>query len=249
MGEIIMKRNIYFISVLAILFAGCGLDSGVSPGDNSIAGSTARFTMNGDYLYILNGNTLETYLLNDEGVLVLKDARIVTSEVETIFSRGDALFLGTTNGMYIFSLDSNKIPNLQSFYNHIVSCDPVVADSNYAFLTLNNNANNRCNRGVNQLEVIDIRDMKKPILQKVYAMNSPRGLGIDGNLLFVCDNKFKVYDRSNVDSLQLISQFNVFANDVIPYNGKLFLTSSSGFYQYSYSNNSLNLLSTILIGQ
>jgi hypothetical protein len=91
--------------------------------------------------------------------------------------------------------------------------------------------------------------MKKPILQKVYAMNSPRGLGIDGNLLFVCDNKFKVYDRSNVDSLQLISQFNVFANDVIPYNGKLFLTSSSGFYQYSYSNNSLNLLSTILIGQ
>ncbi|MFN5705157.1 MAG: hypothetical protein ACK45U_04825, partial [bacterium] len=120
---------------------------------------------------------------------------------------------------------------------------------NYAFLTLNNNANNRCNRGVNQLEVIDIKDMKKPVLQKVYSMNSPRGLGIDGNLLFVCDNKFKVYDRSNVDSLQLISEFNVFANDVIPYNGKLFLTSSSGFYQYNYSNNSLNLMSTILIGQ
>ncbi|MFN5704429.1 MAG: hypothetical protein ACK45U_01100, partial [bacterium] len=123
-----MKRYIYIISILSFLFTACGIDSGVSPNDNSIAGSTARFTMNGDYLYILNGNNLETYKLNDEGILDLKDARIVTSEVETIFSRGDALFLGTRNGMYIFALDSNKLPNLQSFYNHIVSCDPVVAD-------------------------------------------------------------------------------------------------------------------------
>ncbi len=248
-GEIIMKKYILFLFAVS-LFISCDTNSELSAsGENSVAGSTARFTLNGNTLYLINGNNLETYNMDDDGKLTLLDARLVSTDVETIFSRGDALFLGTSSGMYIYSLTGSRIPNYQSFYNHIISCDPVVADSNFAYLTLNNSSSLRCNRGVNQLEIIDIKDLKNPELLKVYAMKNPRGLAVSGNLLFVCDTKFKIYDKSNADSLVLLKELNIRADDVIPNNGTLFLTTSNGFYQYIEEADTLKLISSIPIGQ
>ena len=60
--------------------------------------------------------------------------------------------------MYIFNVASPENPQFVSVYSHVVSCDPVVAEGNYAYVTLRSGTN--CNRGLNVLDVVDIKDFK-----------------------------------------------------------------------------------------
>lgn len=82
-------------------------------------------------------------------------------------------------------------------------------------------------------------------------MQSPHGLGVDGNLLFVTEGNFglKVFDKSNPNELKLIKTFDDFtAFDVIPDSNVLIITGKQGIYQYSYNaQNELKLLSIIPI--
>ena len=72
-------------------------------------------------------------------------------------------------------------------------------------------------------------------------MYNPHGLGIDGDLLFICDGTagLKIYDRS--DPLDIINKKlahypDFFTYDVIPMDGVLMLVGEEGIYQYNYSN-------------
>jgi hypothetical protein len=76
---------------------------------------------------------------------------------------------------------------------------------------------------------------------KSYPLFNPHGLGVDGNLLFICDGKagLKIYDKS--DPLAIIAHqvayypdFDTF--DVITLDGILVLTGEKGIYQYDYSD-------------
>ena len=79
-------------------------------------------------------------------------------------------------------------------------------------------------------------------------MTGPRGLGVDGNLLFLCDDGLKVYDISNVYDIDRLYHFSdIDAYDVIPDDDLLIMTGSDGLYQYSYIDGSVSLLSTIPI--
>lgn len=72
-------------------------------------------------------------------------------------------------------------------------------------------------------------------------MYNPHGLGIDGDLLFVCDGDagLKIFDKS--DPLDIINNKlahypDFFAFDVIPFEGVLMLIGKDGITQYSYSD-------------
>ena len=80
---------------------------------------------------------------------------------------------------------------------------------------------------------------------KSYAMSSPQGLGIDGNTLFVCDQGLKVFDAKDVNNIKQIHHFTIDAKDVIPLSGLLLVIGSNGLYEYSYVNDTVNLLSTL----
>lgn len=83
-------------------------------------------------------------------------------------------------------------------------------------------------------------------------MANPKGLGKDNNLLFICDGDgFKIYNASNVSSLQLLKTIgNVEASDVIAYNGIALVVAEDGLYQYDYSNVSdIKLLSRITVSK
>jgi hypothetical protein len=80
-------------------------------------------------------------------------------------------------------------------------------------------------------------------------MQHPHGLGIDGNILFVCEGQFglKVFDASDPSNL-VQTQFipGVKSYDVIPFNKILLLTGENGLYQYRYTDpQRLELLSVI----
>ena len=252
MRNITRLLNVVVIIGIASYLISCGAgESNLSPGGTSTGttGSLARFAVKDNKIFTLSGENAKTYTIESNGSLTLFQTLYLNSSIETIFCRKDALFVGTSSGMFIYSLTGSNYATYKSFYSHIYSCDPVVADDSFAYVTLNSTANNRCWRGINALEIIDITSLTTPALRVSYNMSSPQGLGIDSNYLFVCDDHLKMYDKSNVDSLVLLHSFNVKANDVIPFNHKLMLTSSTGFYQYSYANGDLTLLSSILIGQ
>lgn len=227
------------------------IDSGspISPGLNGKGGSMARFTIADSVLYVLRDGDVVLYDISNQNEIVEKNKISINWGMETVFPYDSLLFFGSQMGMYVYKKNGYDLEYITQ-YEHITSCDPVVFDGRYAFVTLNDDMW-MCNRGVNELHVIDMQQITNPKLEKTYAMQSPKGLGVDGDLLFVCDNNtLKVYDKSTVTSLQLLASFDELkAYDVIPYNNYLILTGANGISQYSYNKQSktIQLASTILV--
>ncbi len=242
-----MKKIICLFMFTAFMYACKGDSMSAGPETVGKGGSTARFTIAKDYLYTVDNQSLRVFgLTNPADPAFIRKINLYTV-VETIFPLGEYLFIGTQTGMVIFSIQDPQNPLKVSVYAHIAACDPVVAEGDYAFVTLRSGTN--CNRGVNLLDVIDIKKMNSPKLINSYPMQSPHGLGVDGNLLFVTEgeNGLKVFDKSDPKELKLIKHFQEFsAYDVIPDNNVLIVTGRQGIYQYSYTDQQeLKLLSVI----
>ena len=153
---------------------------------------------------------------------------------------------------FFFFKDNNcsiRIPGFISELNHIQSCDPVVVQGDLAYVTLR--TGNNCGRGVNRLDIVDLKDITLPVIIKSYDMSNPHGLGIDSNTLFVCDGTdgLKVYNAVDPIRLKKTAEFpEIHAWDVIPVNGLLFMIGEDGFFQYDYSGpDDINLVSSILV--
>ncbi|HBE42486.1 MAG TPA: hypothetical protein DDW27_15055 [Bacteroidales bacterium] len=204
------------------------------------AGSMARFMLNDKYLHLIaHPWMLKTVDVEKADKMSIVDSINISRNMETLFLLGGKMFVGTTTGMLIYDVTDATKPRLISHYDHITACDPVVADGNYAYVTLRTGT--RCTNGQNLLEVIDISSITNPYLVKSYPMYNPHGLGIDGDLLFICDGTagLKIYDRS--DPLDIINKKlahypDFFTYDVIPMDGVLMLVGEEGIYQYNYSN-------------
>ena len=131
------------------------------------------------------------------------------------------------------------------------SCDPVVVEGNYAYVTLRSGSD--CEGFTNQLEVIDIANLKSPTVVKIYPMTNPHGLGIDDGTLFICDGAdgLKVYDASNtltISENQLAHYKNINAFDIIPYHQIAMIIGKDGLYQYDYSDSkNIKLISQLPI--
>ncbi len=241
--------NKYIITTIPLLvfflLIGCKSDSDSSTSsDTGQGGSTARFTIINDYLYTVNENSLRVFDITlPESPNFNVDVPIGFG-IETIFPYKNNLFIGSQTGMYIYDLTNPKVPSLLSTYRHVYSCDPVVVQGNYAYVTLRS-GNTRCRRGSNELQIIDISNLSLPKLVQSYPMSNPKGLGVDGNNLFICDNGIKIYDIS-VTPIQLKTKFSISANDLIPFDNKLLVIGDDGFYQYKYTDTDITLLSSIL---
>lgn len=202
-----------------------------------LAGSTARFAIWDHYLYTLESWELGVFDIQ-EGMIHVRDLALTRSS-ETLYPTDGHLYIGTTTGMLIYNLSNPGSPSFVSDYAHVTSCDPVVVQGDKAFVTLS--TGRTCWGNVNTLEVIDLVDITAPTLLHSFAMTNPKGLGLDGNTLFLCDggDGLKVYDKTDLSSISshLISQFGgITAADVIPTNQVLVMTSAEGIYQYSYAD-------------
>ena len=78
--------------------------------------------------------------------------------------------------MQIFDNSNPSEPIHLSTFAHARVCDPVVVNDDYAFVTLR--SGDRCSGFVNQLDVVDIKDLENPKLVKSYPMDNPHGLGV-----------------------------------------------------------------------
>jgi hypothetical protein len=226
---------------------GVGGSSGSTFG---VGGSMARFGLYKDYLYIVDNSQLYTFDISDIDNPVEKASKGIGWDIETMFIYDDHMFLGTRSGMMVFSLEIEQDPKFINQYNHITSCDPVVIQDSLAYVTLHDGGN--CGRSVNRLDVIKMNeDYTQLDLLVSYPLANPHGLGIDDDILFICDGDagLKVFDSSDPLSItsNLIAEFpDINTYDVIPVNDYLFMIGDGGFYLYDYSDlQNIRLLSTI----
>lgn len=205
-----------------------------------VGGSMARFGLYGDYLYTVDHSTLYLFDVKDAAAPSSIGKQNVGWNVETMFIYDNHLFFGTQNGMRIFSLAVATVPRYVGDFWHITSCDPVVISNGYAYITLRGGT--VCGSNTNRLDVVKLSaDYKNLSLIASYPLNGPYGLGIDGDILFVCDGSagLKVYnvaDKTTIDQHRIASFPNIKTYDVIPVNGFLFMIGDDGFYLYDYSN-------------
>ena len=220
-------------------------------GTPGVGGSTARFAIVNHFLYGLDGANLDIVDITSETQPVAKNSITVAWDAETLFPHNSNLFVGARAGMYIFDLTTPDQPQLLSQYDHLMSCDPVAVEGDYAYVTLYSGG--LCHVATNQLEVIDIKDLKSPQLVSVYPMTNPHGVGIDHGTLFICDGDaglriFDANDPLTITQHSLAHYDSINALDVIPINQVAMMIGADGIYQYDYSDvKNIKLLSQIPI--
>lgn len=216
-----------------------GGGGGVTSNGVGIGGSMARFGIYQNTLYAIDNTTLHIFSITTPETPVFRKDFMAGWSIETMFTVGDKMFLGTQSGMRIYDISIPNSPLYIADFWHMTGCDPVVVSGNYAYITLR--GGNACGNNVNQLVVVSIENITKPVELKTYPMEGPYGLGIDGNTLFICDGDagLKIFDVSDPLSItkHLIAQFpDIQTYDVIPIKGLLIMIGDDGLYQYDYSN-------------
>ncbi|MBK8491144.1 MAG: hypothetical protein IPL49_09720 [Saprospirales bacterium] len=249
-------RQLYIFTILlaTVWLQSCYSEKSdsIAPGDGTtgVAGSYARFMIVDDFLYVVDRESIKTYSLENPADPNYLSEQFIGSNIETIFNLGDKLFIGAGSGLYVYTIGSTGIPQaagqfLYSEFNFgFEPCDPVVANDTYAYVTLNTtNRIQRCrvsvDEQVNLLNIFNITNVYQPFLVAQYNMYNPKGVGLDGDILFICEDSqgLKVYNVADPENIQLLKHFTGFtAFDVIPLGGLLLVVGPDNVYQFDYSN-------------
>jgi len=253
-------KNIIYLVFVAFVVVSCAKDGAMSESadaaSNGKGGSMARFAISGDVLYTVSTDSLKLFNIEDAAdPKYFPDRNLrIGFDIETIFPMDTLLFIGSRNGMYVYDIVEPRFPLLLSQVNHFRSCDPVVAQGDYAYVTLNTNFSSCGPTSNNVLDIYDISNLSNPVLKKTVQLNGPNGLGIDGDKLFVCDKGLKVFNITDplnirqIDDLAEIDEVDVRgAYDVIPVDGLLILIAQEGLFQFDYTGERLKYVSKIAI--
>ena len=203
----------------------------------STAGSMTRFLPIDKFLYAISFNELVIFELT-ETYQPLRWGKLDTqAAAETLFRLNGILYVGTTTGMLMYDVANPGNPNFINSIAHFTSCDPVVADDKYAYVTLRGGTN--CWNDLNELQIIDIQDPSNISLIGKHIMFNPHGLAIIGDYLLVCDGTagIKVLDVSDRTIPTIKGTYPIdFAYDVIVSFPTALVVGKQVMYQYDISN-------------
>jgi len=203
------------------------------------------YVLGDDELYVLSNNYNSLNYVKTVGV---------GSDMETVYSENGRLFLGSETAMYIYSAANPSSPTQVSVYSHVQSCDPVLPYADVSYITLRSNGSGGCSSvDDDQLVVVDISDESEPEEIESILMDTPYGMAVINQHLFVGqgNNGLTIFNAVNPHSIyQAVTYNNITAYDIMrhPTNPYVILmTSDNGLEQYSIDYFSFNLtpLSTI----
>jgi len=239
-------------SLLMVVIQGCyqGNDTPANSG-TGIGGSTARFTIQKNHLITIENHQVKVFSLSQPMTPVHIAAFDTRITMETIFPQGEErIFIGTNDGTIIMDHSETGILQEVAFVSHFRSCDPVVAQGNYMYVTLRDG--NGCGvftNNVNQLMVFDITDVQHPELVTQININRPYGLGIQDSNLFVCyANGVQQYDISDPQSIEKVADYSTECDDLIAATSPMIFTSKEGIHLVSLSDNGLTEQAIIRAG-
>ena len=215
-------------------------------------GSMAKFAVLGQYLYIANASVLHPIeISNPSNPIIKPTVSFVTNNVETIFPYKNYLYFGTGNGVLIYDCSgSPQVPAYKTMLSHALGCDPVVVSDDYCFSTVRNNTACRNGNTVNSLFIYNISNVNAPIYEAFKSLESPYGLGVKGNLVFICqaDNGLTVYQWDPLSkAITLKHKYpDIHATDVIINTNTLIVTAENGLFQFDCTDpDNIQYLSTL----
>jgi hypothetical protein len=203
----------------------------------STAGSMTRFLPINGYLYTINFNELVLFQIESDYRPSPWIKKNTETQAETLFQLNDLLFVGSVNGMLVYDVSNAADPNYINRIEHMRSCDPVVADSDYAYVTLRGGTN--CFTDINELQIIDIQDPQNLSVVSRKDMYNPHGLGIYNDHLIICDGTagIKIVDVSTATEPSIVNSAPIqFAYDVIIDYPNALIVGDKDLYQYDISN-------------
>ncbi len=245
-GYVLERRKIEMVRDDRMIMAAESFNSSASgAAATGTGGSMARFNIKDKFLYVVGNQSLSVFDISSLSNPEYISTDYVGWQIETIFNQDDYLYLGSSAGMYIYSIEDPSTPAFVSRLQHVLGCDPVVVDGNMAYVTIR--GGNECGQSWSQLQVIDVADKQNPELLATYEMDSPYGLGVKDDMLFVCDGDsgLKIYDKTLSPGLTLTDHFqDINTYDVIPLEEVLLMVGDDILHQYSYADNNIRLLSS-----
>ena len=230
-ADIMRKQygNIYFSSLASASGA---------PTAIGIAGSLSRFAQLSQRLYTVSQSDLKVFNVQQAAApRYVQSIALSQSNIETIFPYKNNLFIGSMVGMFIYNASNPDQPTFLSQFTHVRTCDPVIADGDYAYVTLRGGG--FCGGFTNQLDIINLKDLLHPVPVRSYPLSGPQGLSKDGYLLFICDGRdgLKLFNAGDPYNLSLLSQVKGFQpTDVIALGGIAIVTAKDGLYCIDYSD-------------
>lgn len=233
-----MKKIIYLLVLISLVLTGCDSDSDGAMNADGTGGSLAIFALKNNYLYTVDYKTLNVFsLINEQQPVKVNDVS-VGFDIETLFSFDDYLYIGSRDGMFIYSIVNPENPTLVSSVQHVTSCDPVVANATHSFITLH--SNNFCGNNTNISEIYDTSNPTNPIFVHRRNLTFPKGLGLYNNYLFICDDVIKVFDISTPQEPTLVTSIDKLCFDVIIKGNDLYAIGKNGMYRYALDNNDIS---------
>ena len=221
-----------------VFFSGPTATSNPTGGSTGKAGSMSRFALVNDYLYAVSNSALNAINISNAAQPLVATKQVFGWNIETIYPFKDKLFIGSQTGMFVYNITNPEQPVYVSGFSHARLCDPVIADDNYAYITLHASAN-ICVGTQNELDIVNITNLASPSLVKQINLTKPQGLSKDGDLLFVCDDDagVKIFNASNPENPILLKTLALAAAyDVVCINGVAIVSAKDGIHQYNYSN-------------
>jgi hypothetical protein len=248
-----MKKIFFFTFLMAsgfiTMFTSCSKTNNTTI--NTVqAGSLAKFAIANDRLYCINDDKLNIYDVSNASTPVLNNTIPLDGIVETLFPFGNQLYMGTTTGFFRYDITNPDNPSNRQFVQHQTSCDPVVVNDSFAFVTLR--GGNQCGALQSRIEVWKIEN--NTVTQRLATQNlvEPFGLGLSGKYIFVCDGKEGIksfsytYMGNKLTNHQTLKLNEASFYDVIPYNNTLICYTSKGLAYVDITNPlSIKILSQV----
>lgn len=244
----VIQISFSFLIGMVCLFTQCSdLDIASDSGDSALSGSYARMLKIEDRLYVIGRSSLRVLDTSDPSNPVHMKTISINATVESLFRNKNYLFVGSRESMFIYQLDTDGIPQLasetsyQAFFNFSCFDDPIVSNDTMAYVTLSQSLliEGCGTTRTNELKIYNIEDITQPRIVNEIPMQGPKGLGLDGDYLFICEEfdgivAFDVSDPQNVEQIYQSERFQ--AVDLIPANGNLIVIGVDTLYQYDYTD-------------
>jgi hypothetical protein len=217
-------------------------------------GSETRFALMGNYLYVARDKGIRPFDVTNAASPVMNNELGYTLDgFETILANNGYLYIGTSNGVVILNANASPATPSQEAIalRTITGCDPVVVQGNFMFSTVRSGAScSRFSSNSSGLFVHDIANKKLPFTIFTETVENPKGLGIDGKLLFLCqgDMGLSIYDWNETTKRPTFRyRYNdIHAFDVIANDKTLIVAAENGLFLYDYSDpNNLKKLSRV----
>jgi hypothetical protein len=234
-----MKRLIVVCLLLLIANLACEKQASAPEGASSgsgTSGSLARFAIVNNTLYMVDYMSLKVYNITDPATTTHVTTKHIGQNIETIFSYKNTLFIGSSEGVYTYSLLDPLNPQQLGRATHARSCDPVVANDSIAYVTLRGGS--ACGPVQEGLYIHSVKNPDNIHLIKTYPMPTPKGLGLKDSFLYVCQLQqgMSVLDVTNPLNPQLIKKITGSEfHDVIPYGNLLICYVTGGLALYDIS--------------